>query len=599
MKRRDFIIQSSIVGSSLLVFPSFLGFGDSRKAIQWSRNGKLFSSVTCDGNPLPSNNQLLDVSLKLTDAPSEDAINIRASSPTYQNRLFKASLEHRLINSNNRNGEDLLQATLNIINLSNESLQFDAEFVTSAQPSKETEKQRVYIPLSAAALFNDQRFAALGVNKFLKDDDQEVGATIFKCHYLEPLASFAGERETKAMLLAPVVDIIYPGKKWRIALFMASDEPTRFTASNGEWRAGRQIEVPAGQTVSLHCWLMVHSGDSSIPWNAFHVFAHHDEFEVPSWAHEMKVHYYDFLSSDKGQNFLRGNGYESNLPHFREFHVGMATQHGYYPAYGDFINPNRPTWKAMRGDKTGAADMSIEKMKDRIKATRAIGVKAAVYMHPSLLDDGSENFADLIDCIQLDKDGQKMKFGWQGPDVAGTSWRASLASEQWRNHLLQQAQWIMEILAPDAIVMDETFIGLGYDYHPNRSNVVSAGAIDFYKKMRVLIKSFGHDKAFFTSDCSMSSFVLWADGECGDHSYPALSGNPLYVQEPVRYLAALGNKPWKPCAWHFQKMWDTQIKLAKQVGAGVGVSNGWVEYTGLTRIPAEIREKILKDIAAL
>jgi hypothetical protein len=97
----------------------------------------------------------------------------------------------------------------------------------------------------------------------------------------------------------------------------------------------------------------------------------------------------------------------------------------------------------------------------------------------------------------------------------------------------------------------------------------------------------------------MSPFVLWADGECGDHSYPTLSGNPLYVKEPVRYLAALGKKPWLPCAWHFRKMWDTQVRLAKQVGAGVGVSNGWVEYTGLTRIPVGIREKMVKDIAEL
>jgi len=40
-----------------------------------------------------------------------------------------------------------------------------------------------------------------------------------------------------------------------------------------------------------------------------------------------------------------------------------------------------------------------------------------------------------------------------------------------------------------------------------------------------------------------------------------------------------------PCAWHFQAMWETQMKLARQVGAGVGVSNGWEEYTGLTRLP--------------
>jgi hypothetical protein len=44
-------------------------------------------------------------------------------------------------------------------------------------------------------------------------------------------------------------------------------------------------------------------------------------------------------------------------------------------------------------------------------------------------------------------------------------------------------------------------------------------------------------------------------------------------------------------------MWETQMKLARQVGAGVGVSNGWEEYTGLVRLPADVKAKMLADIA--
>lgn len=67
----------------------------------------------------------------------------------------------------------------------------------------------------------------------------------------------------------------------------------------------------------------------------------------------------------------------------------------------------------------------------------------------------------------------------------------------------------------------------------------------------------------------------------------------------MRYLAALGEKPWRPWSWQFQGMWDLQMKLARQVGAGVGVSDGWIEYTGLSRLPAAIRTKMLADIATL
>jgi hypothetical protein len=313
----------------------------------------------------------------------------------------------------------------------------------------------------------------------------------------------------------------------------------------------------------------------------------------------MRVHYYDFLSSADGENGKRGKGYDSDLAHFKEFHVGMATQHGYYTAIGDYIHPDRKTWLAMRGDKNGPAEMSLEKMKERIINTRAQGARAAIYMHAALFDDASDLFPAMTGCVQVDSNGQRMNFGWTGPDTAGTTWRSSLSSPQWREHLLQQAAWIMEILGPDAIVMDETFAGLGYDFHPDRNGPTSPHAIEFYKAMRSLVKSFGNDKAFFSSDCSMSPFVLWADGECGDHAYGPLLGHPLYTQEPVRYLAALGNKPWRPCAWHFQHMWDNQVSLARQVGSGVGVSNGWIEYTGLTRLPDKIHNKIIADIESL
>ena len=157
----------------------------------------------------------------------------------------------------------------------------------------------------------------------------------------------------------------------------------------------------------------------------------------------------------------------------------------------------------------------------------------------------------------------------------------------------------MEVLQPDAICMDETFSGVGYDESPDRRGPISPHAIPFFKEMHALVRSFGEEKAFFTSDCSMAGFSLWADGEVGDHAYPGLLGNPWYRQEPVRYLSALGDKPWRPCAWHFRHMWKHQMALARQVGAGVGVSNGWMEYTGLHGLPKHDRKQIISDIESL
>lgn len=39
--------------------------------------------------------------------------------------------------------------------------------------------------------------------------------------------------------------------------------------------------------------------------------------------------------------------------------------------------------------------------------------------------------------------------------------------------------------------------------------------------------------------------------------------------------------------------------LAVATGAAVGVSNGWEEFTGLARLPADAAEKIIADVALL
>jgi hypothetical protein len=220
-------------------------------------------------------------------------------------------------------------------------------------------------------------------------------------------------------------------------------------------------------------------------------------------------------------------------------------------------------------------------------------------MHMSLLDEGTPLFERLKDSIVAGPDGRPIGFGWQGPDTVKRTWKMSVAAPAWRDHLLQQARWIMELLDPDAIVMDETFAALGYDHHPQRRGPLSPGGIELVQKLRALVRSFGPHRAFLTSDCSISNMVLWADGEAGDHAYAGLLGHPLYRQSPVRYLAALGAKPWCPCAWAFHRFWSKQMELARATGAGIGVSNGWIEFTGLARLPPSVRQRTVRDIESL
>ena len=149
--------------------------------------------------------------------------------------------------------------------------------------------------------------------------------------------------------------------------------------------------------------------------------------------------------------------------------------------------------------------MSLAKIRERIKATRAAGARAGIYMHLTAFDDSSRFNPELTGGRRMAANARPERFGWDGPDVTGKLWWMSMSSDEWRAHLLQQAEWIMDILSPDAIVVDETFTGFGYDHNPDHAGPTSIGSIDFCRKLRSLVRSFGADRAVFSSDCSTPS----------------------------------------------------------------------------------------------
>lgn len=582
---------------------------NGKQQIRWEKSGtsKLFHQLNCEGFSTVQSGQLGLLNVKCTIFENGHQNKEMVLDPTNnlgQIEGLKLHLNHLLHNSELGNGEDVLQGVLTLKNESSKPVKIKISFTTSAQPHKNTEEQKIYIPISAAGLFRDERLAELGSMGFLEECEQKIGKNKFSCHYLEPYSSNPEIRATEALLLAPVVDIQNPASPWRIALFTPSEEPYQFATTTDEddnmgWLAERQIELSPGSSEELRCFLSCHKGEADTAWKVFHQMAHKEEFEAIDWLQNVKVHYYDFLSSAGGEKGVRGDGYDADLQHFKEFNVGLATQHGYYPYIGDFINPDRKTWMAMQGSPYGAAKMSIQKMQERVAATRKTGARAGIYLHTVLFDDASPLFNSFEDSILVGPDGQKKKFDWKAADTANQNWWMSLASSDWTNHLLKQAEYIMEILNPDAIVVDETFLCLGYDHHPERQGSLSKYGIEFFKKLRRLVHSYGNDKTVLTSDCGMSNMVMWADGEGGDHVYPTLLGHPLYAKEPVRYKAALGQKPWAPCAWNYKKLWQEQMDLARKLGIAVGVSNGWEEYSGLNKLDASTGSRLLKDIKSL
>ncbi|MBN2024339.1 MAG: hypothetical protein JW809_16270 [Pirellulales bacterium] len=607
MNRREFLVLggaacagSMAIGGRGLGASLLAATGDE---IAWHRaaGSRLFDQVACKGRPLARDKAaglMSGFCAPLAEGKPGADVLVGGDRVEAARGPVRMTLAHRLHHSRDAGPEDLLEVTLTLTNASAQSRDVLAGFLCGACPCASATDQQVYVP-----------FSCRGISKPVPQGEhsphdcrQPVGAEGFLVHYLEAQASDPRGEAKRPLLLAPVVDVFAEGGPCRIALIGSSVEPVYFEAlqgpSSGAWRMARQVRIEPGGTQTLRAFLLIHSGEADEAWAAFHRFGHEEAFGLVDWAGRIRVHYYDFLSAAEPDG-PRGGGYDADLAHFAEFHVGMATQHGYYFALGDYLRPDRKEWQAMPTDPKGPATMSLAKLRERIKATRAAGARAMVYLHFNLFDEGTPLYEKLKDAIEVDAEGNPVPFGWQGPDCIGKTWKMSVAAPAWREHLVQQAQWVMELLEPDGIVLDETFAGWGYDYHPDRRGPTARHGIELMRKLREVVHAFGSDKALFASDCSMANYVLWADGEGGDHAYDRLLGLPLYRQRPVRYLAALGAKPWRPCAWCFQEQWPAQMDLARAIGAGVGVSNGWNEYTGLTRLPADVKRRMIRDIESL
>ena len=200
MKRREFLSQAGTALGGLMTLAAFgqqsspAGNADSRPRLRWNRDGnsRLFAAVSWDGAPLVRGDApgLLDGTCRLLDEAPAKTTWLSARCPRAEHGPLRVELRHELRDTGRGLGEDLLEAVLTVRNVSDQAQRVELAFATSVQPSGQVEQQQVYVPLNAAGLAGDGRFAALGVKQFLKDGNQQVGRGEFTAHYLEPLASY-------------------------------------------------------------------------------------------------------------------------------------------------------------------------------------------------------------------------------------------------------------------------------------------------------------------------------------------------------------------------------------------------------------------------
>lgn len=574
--------------------------------IRWQKlpSSVFFTQATCEGLPLVFRGRsgLLTATWSV-EGTSGSSPRLGLKDETARFAGCTGMLQHRLLRAGRCGTEDVLEAEITLRNESGKAQILVLEFATSARPFAYDDQVLVHLPLAATGLEQPGSPICPGpwatnnvVEGQLKECDQptidmEEDGNAPVGHYLEARESDPSTLISKAPLLIPLVDLHNEKVNCRLALFCSPLRPWRIDSSSCRTR----VRLGAGVELVEKCYLFIHRGGPEEAWRAFHGLAHHPDQPRITWPNEVVVHYTEYLSPGK-QDGKRGMGFWEDVREFSIFHVGLTVTEGYYTVFGDYIEPNRKSWTSMNADAWGPVEMSFDEIHRRTRAARDAGARVSIYMAQCVLDSSSPSAKELQESRLIDKDGRPVMHPWVGAENVGAIWLMSMASPLWRRHFLQQVRWIMEILRPDAIEIDESFWGLGYDYRSGSPEGLSQYMIPFQRELYQLVRSFGKDKALFVSDCCWSSFVLWADGDVSDHEN---IWREEYRKTPVRYLAALADRRWLPCLWRPAEWWDYQMDLARKCGAAVAVSNGQIEYAGLTGQPSAVRAKMLAGIEEL
>ena len=135
---------------------------------------------------------------------------------------MRLELRHRLRQSGNGGGDDLLEATLTLVNTGSEPQTVIVGFATSAQPAARLGQAKVFIPLGATSI--TRPWATCRTPPTSRPTTPSASAA-FCAHYLEPLASDPPIRIPTAPLLAPVLDIYHGGTEHRVSLMTESGQP--------------------------------------------------------------------------------------------------------------------------------------------------------------------------------------------------------------------------------------------------------------------------------------------------------------------------------------------------------------------------------------
>ena len=311
------------------------------------------------------------------------------------------------------------------------------------------------------------------------------------------------------------------------------------------------------------------------------------------WTQGIHLVYYDYLS-EKGEGWFKDLKILANrIPAQNRGHVAVCL-HGWYDYFQQYAYDHKTgkllkEWTAFPG--TFKVPMGLAEMHRRLKFAKDLGFRVLLYFADGTNSDGgSPNFHK--DYMLKDKTG-KIFPGWKGPDSIGQPWMMDpsvLELRDWYRGYLKALldEYVRDV---DGFVWDETFyIEPNFISYPQPGPAYADRAMmSLVSELTQMVQSY-HDRnpdlVFLASDLGRTSYALVANGTYQDSAMREEDWGPSMF---VNYRNCL----WS-CNWYPLRNAKQNEIAAEKYGLPQGVSNGWEDNCGPSRMPSELLDDVLR-----
>jgi len=310
------------------------------------------------------------------------------------------------------------------------------------------------------------------------------------------------------------------------------------------------------------------------------------------WTQGIHLVYYDYLS-EKGEGWFKDlKVLADRIPQAKRGHVAVC-MHGWYDYFQQYAydHENRrllQEWTAFPG--TYKVPMSVAEMHRRLKFAKDLGFHALLYFADGTnSDSGAPAFHK--EYVLKDKAGKTFP-GWKGPDSLGQPLMMDPGVPDLRGWYLGYLKALLDEYAQDVdgFVWDESFyIPTDFISHTRPEPAYADRAMmSLMAELTQRLQTY-HDRnpdlVFLASDLGRTSYALVANGTYQDSAMDEGAWGPSM-------FANYRNCLWS-CNWFPLRHAGGNEIAAEKYGLPQGVSNGWEDNCGPSRMPPELLDAVL------